>query len=61
VDEYTSMVWSYFLRRKVETTKKIVEFIEEMNARDRNMVKFLQCNHSPENKTSFKSSRKEST
>jgi hypothetical protein len=50
VDEYSSMVWSYFLRRKAETTKKIVEFVEEMKTRDRNMVKFLRCNNSPENK-----------
>jgi hypothetical protein len=62
VDEYTNMIWSCFLRRKAETMKKIVEFAEEMKARDRNMVKFLQCNNSPENKKSFKSlRRKEST
>jgi hypothetical protein len=50
VDEVTSMVWSYFLRRKSETQKKVLEFILIMKAWDQEMVKFMRCGDSPENK-----------
>jgi hypothetical protein len=50
VGEATSMVWSYFLRRKSETEKRMLEFILTMRARDQDMVKFIRCDNSPENK-----------
>jgi hypothetical protein len=36
--------------RKIETEKKIVEFVKIMKTRDRNTAKFLQRDNSPENK-----------
>jgi hypothetical protein len=50
VDEATSMVWSYFLTRKSETEKRMLEFIMTMRSRDQDMVKYLRCDNSPENK-----------
>jgi hypothetical protein len=50
VDEFSSMVWSYFLRRKTESTRKMVKFIEITKAKDSNMVKYLRCDNYPENK-----------
>jgi hypothetical protein len=58
VDEFSSMVWSYFLRRKTESTRKMVEFIEITKAKDSNMAKYLCCDNSPENKGILKELQK---
>jgi hypothetical protein len=58
VEEFSSMVWSYFLRQKTESTRKKVEFIKIMKAKDSNMVKYLRCNNSSENKGILKELQK---
>jgi hypothetical protein len=51
IDEATSVVWSYFLRRKSETQRELLEFIQTMKAQDSGRVKFVRCDNSPENKS----------
>jgi hypothetical protein len=50
VDEATSMVWSYFLRRKSETQKAMLEFIQTMKSQNTDRAKYIRCDNSPENK-----------
>jgi hypothetical protein len=49
VDEATNMMWSYFLRRNPEASRKVIEFVNELKRNDGNMVKFIRCDNLGEN------------
>jgi hypothetical protein len=49
VDEVTNMMWSHFLRRKPEASRKVIEFVTELKTKDANMVKFIRCDNLGEN------------
>ena len=49
VDEATEYTWSYFLKSKAETKKKIVALCKQLIS-DGKRVKFLQCDNAGENK-----------
>jgi hypothetical protein len=49
VDEFTSMKWSLFLRRKTDAIRAVVSFVKDLKAGNQEMVKFLCCDNSAEN------------
>ena len=51
-DEATSMKWSYFLKANSEVAEKMINFIKAMQAKNKDMVKFVRCDNAGENKTS---------
>lgn len=50
IDEATSMKWSYFLPKKDDQVKTMINFIKAMRVRKPGSVKYIQCNNAGENK-----------
>jgi hypothetical protein len=59
IDEFSSMKWSLFLKRKSDAVKSMVEFVKKIKAGNSNMVKFLRCDNSGENQSIQKAFERE--
>jgi hypothetical protein len=49
VGKVTNMMWSHFLRRKPEASRKVIESVTELKRNDANIVKLIRCDNSGEN------------
>ena len=49
VDDCTDMTWSYFLKKKSETSDKIILLIKDLKSKYEIVVKMVRCDNAGEN------------
>jgi hypothetical protein len=50
LDDATDFTWSFFLKKKSETSLKVIELIKELKAKNNKVVKYIRLDNSGENK-----------
>ena len=50
LDDSSNYVWSYFIKKKSETSKIIWTLIKTLRVNQKGTVKYIRCNNAGENK-----------